>query len=192
MTQLILIGAGGHCKACIDVIEQIGDWEIAGIIERKGSGITEVLGYPVIGCDEDLVELRKQYDYAFVAVGQIRSVDLKIKLFNQLETLGFKQPSLVSPLAYVSKHATVGKGTIVMHYAMINAAAKVGDNCIINNRALIEHDSVIEKHCHVSTGAIINGGVVIGEQSFIGSNTATKQTITIPPKSFIKAGTVVK
>lgn len=192
MKSILLIGAGGHCKACIDVIEQIGEWQIAGIIDRKDSGVNEVLGYPVIGCDDDLEELRKQYDYAFVTVGQIRSAELKIKLFNQIKLLGFKQPGLVSPLAYVSKHATLGEGTIVMHYAMVNAAAKVGDNCIVNSKALIEHDAVIENHCHISTGATINGGVVVGEQSFIGSHATTKQTITISPKSFIKAGSVVK
>lgn len=192
MKRLLLIGAGGHCKACIDVIEQIGEWQIAGIIDRKDSGVDEVLGYPVIGCDDDLAELRKQYDYAFVTVGQIRSAELKIKLFNQIKLLGFKQPGLVSPLAYVSKHATIGEGTIIMHYAMVNAAAKIGDNCIINTKALIEHDAVIENHCHISTGATINGGVCVGEQSFIGSHATTKQTITIPPKSFIKAGSVVK
>ena len=192
MKPILLIGAGGHCKACIDVIEQIGEWHIAGIIDRKDSGVNEVLGYPVIGCDDDLAELRKQYDYAFVTVGQIRSAELKIKLFNQIKFLGFKQPGLVSPLAYVSKHATLGEGTIVMHYAMVNAAAKVGDNCIVNSKALIEHDAVIENHCHISTGATINGGVVVGEQSFIGSHATTKQTITISPKSFIKAGSVVK
>ena len=192
MKRLLLIGAGGHSKACIDVIEQIGEWQIAGVIDRKDSGVDEVLGYPVIGCDDDLAELRKQYDYAFVTVGQIRSAELKIKLFNQLKTLGFKQPGLVSPLAYVSKHATIGEGTILMHYAMANAAAKIGDNCIINSKALIEHDAVIESHCHISTGATINGGVRVGEQSFIGSHATTKQTITILPKSFIKAGTLVK
>lgn len=192
MKQILLIGAGGHCKACIDVIEQIGEWQIAGIVDRKESGVEEVLGYPVIGVDENLPELRKQYDYAFVTVGQIRSADLKIKLFNHLNALGFKQPGLVSQLAYVSKHATIGEGTIVMHYAMVNAAAKVGDNCIINSKALIEHDVVVKNHCHVSTGATINGGVMVGEQSFIGSHATTKQSITIPPKSFIKAGTVVK
>lgn len=192
MKQLLLIGAGGHSKACFDVIEQIDEWQIAGVIDRKDSGVDEVLGYPVIGCDDDLAELRTQYDYAFVTVGQIRSAELKVKLFNQLKTLGFKQPGLVSPLAYVSKHATIGEGTIVMHYAMVNAAAKVGDNCIINSKALIEHDAVIENHCHISTGATINGGVRVGEQSFIGSHATTKQTITIPPKSFIKAGSVVK
>lgn len=192
MKQLLLIGAGGHCKACIDVIEQIGEWQIAGIIDRKDSGVTEVLGYSVIGSDENLPELRKQYDYAFLTIGQIRSAELKVKLFDQLKALGFKQPGLVSPLAYVSKHATIGEGTIIMHYAMVNAAAKVGDNCIINSKALIEHEAVIENHCHTSTGATINGGVVVGEQSFIGSHATTKQTITIPPKSFIKAGSVVK
>lgn len=192
MKQLLLIGAGGHCKSCIDVIEKIGEWKIAGIVDRKDSSVENVLGYPVIGCDEDLVKLRKQYDYAFVTVGQIRSVELKIKLFNQLKTLGFKQPGLVSPLAYVSKHATIGHGTIVMHYAMVNAAAKVGDNCIINSKALVEHDAVVKNHCHISTNATLNGSVVVGEQCFIGSHVTTKQAIIIPSKSFIKAGIMVK
>lgn len=192
MKQLLLIGAGGHCKSCIDVIEQIGEWKIVGIIDRKDSGISEVLGYQVIGCDGDLVELRKQYDCAFVTVGQVHSAELKIKLFNQIKFLGFKQPDLVSPLAYVSKHAKIGEGTILMHGAMVNAAAKVGANCIINSKALIEHDAIIENHCHISTGATINGGVVVGEQSFIGSNATTRQNVIIPAQSFIKARALVK
>lgn len=192
MKQLLLIGAGGHCKACIDVIEQIGKWQIVGVIDRKDSGVEEVLGYPVIGCDDDLVELRQKYDYAFVTVGQIRSAEIKIKLFNRLRTLGFKQPGLVSPLAYVSKHATIGEGTIVMHYSMVNAAAKIGENCIINSKALVEHDVLIENHCHISTGAIINGGVSVGKKSFIGSQATTRQNLIIPPKSFINAGSLVK
>jgi sugar O-acyltransferase (sialic acid O-acetyltransferase NeuD family) len=192
MKKILLIGAGGHCKSCIDVLEQIGEWQIAGIVDRKDSGVTEVLGYPVIGCDNDLVELRKQYDYALVTVGQIRSAELKIKLFNRIKRLGFIQPGLVSPLAYVSQHAQIGEGAIVMHHALINAGVKVGSNCIINTKALIEHDAIVEDHCHISTGAIINGGVVVGNQSFIGSCVTTKQAITIPPQSFIKAGALVK
>ena len=192
MKKILLIGAGGHCKSCIDVIEQMGDWRIAGIIDRSDSCVSEVLGYPVIGSDEDLPVLRQQYDYALVTIGQIRSAELKMKLFNQLKALGFNQPSLVSPLAYVSKHAKIGDGTIVMHHALINSAAQVGNNCIINSKALIEHDAIIEDHCHISTGATINGGVVVGEQSFIGSQATTKQSITIPPQSFIKAGSLVK
>lgn len=192
MKQILLIGAGGHCKSCIDVIEQIGSWDIVGIIDRKDSGVDEVLGYPVIGCDDDLAEFKEQYEYAIVTVGQIHSAEIRIKLFNKVKVLGFELPCIVSPLAYVSKHATIGEGTIVMHHAIVNAAAKIGQNCIVNTKALIEHDAVIENHSHTSTGAIINGGVVVGEQSFIGSHATTNQAITIPPKSFIKAGTMAK
>lgn len=192
MKQILLVGAGGHCKSCIDVIEQIGGWQIAGIVDRKDSGVTDVLGYPVIGSDEDLPELRNSYEFAFVTVGQIASSELKIKLFNMLKKFDFKQPSLISPLAYVSKHATIGEGTIVMHHALVNAAARIGNNCIINSKALVEHDAVIGDHCHISTSAVINGGVVVGEQSFVGSHATTKHTVSIPAQSFIKAGLLVK
>ncbi|MBE0440312.1 MAG: acetyltransferase [Gammaproteobacteria bacterium] len=192
MKKILLIGAGGHCKSCIDVIERTCNWRISGIIDRKDSGVFDVFGYPVIGDDDDLPKLKKKYDFAFVTVGQIRSAEPRVNLANKLRDLGFMQPALISPLAYVSKHAKLGDGTIVMHYAMVNAAANVGENCIVNTKAIIEHDSVVGDYCHISTGAVINGGVVVGEKSFVGSQATTNQMITIPPGSFIKAGTVVK
>jgi len=192
MRKILLVGAGGHCKSCIDVIEQTGEWQISGIIDRRDSGVTEVLGYPVIGSDEDLPELKKEYEFAFVTVGQIASADLKVKLFNDLKRLEFKLPSLISPFAYLSKHARIGEGSIVMHHVLINAAVDIGDNCIINSKALIEHDAKIGNHCHISTAAVINGGVEVGDESFIGSNATTKQNVKIPNKSFVKAGTIFK
>ena len=32
---IILIGGGGHCKSCIDVLEQEGRFQIVGIIDVK-------------------------------------------------------------------------------------------------------------------------------------------------------------
>ena len=192
MNKILLIGGGGHCKSCIDVIEQQGLYEIAGIIDQPSAMGSRVLGYEVIGSDEDLPALRNTFDYAFVTVGQIRSADLKIKLYQSLKSLNFIVPTIISPLAYVSQHAQVSFGTIVMHQALVNAGAKVGENCIINTKALIEHDAVIEDHCHVSTGAIINGGGEIFSESFVGSLATSKQCVQIGKKSFIKAGSVMK
>ncbi len=31
--KIILIGGGGHCKSCIDVIEQEGRFQITGIVD---------------------------------------------------------------------------------------------------------------------------------------------------------------
>jgi sugar O-acyltransferase (sialic acid O-acetyltransferase NeuD family) len=192
MNKLLLIGGGGHCKSCIDVIEQQGIYAIAGIIDRPSELGKKIMGYKLIGTDDDLSRLRNEFDYAFVTVGQIRNADVKIKLYNLLKKLDFHIPFIVSPLAYVSKHAKISQGTIVMHHALVNAGAIVGENCIINTKALIEHDAIIGNHVHVSTGAIINGGVVVSDECFVGSLATTKNSVQIPEKSFIKAGSVVK
>ena len=192
MKHILLIGAGGHCKSCIDVIEQQGVYEIVGIIDKNLKIGTSVLGYKVIGEDKDLSILRQDYEYAFVTLGQIKTPELKTGLFNLLCGLGYNIPTIVSPLAYVSKHAYIGRGTIVMHHALINAGSSVGENCIINSKALIEHDAAVCDNCHISTGAVINGDAKVFEGSFVGSQATIKQGIVIPKNSFIKAGVLIK
>ena len=62
--KILLVGAGGHCEACIDLIEQQGVYEIYGIIDKKNLVGQKVLGYAVIGTDDDLQCLRSQFEYA--------------------------------------------------------------------------------------------------------------------------------
>jgi len=188
--EILLIGGGGHCKSVIDVIEQENNYTIAGIIDKKELLGQEILGYKVIGSDDDLERLFETYKYALVTVGQIKSNTLRVKIFNQLEQIGYKLPIIISSLAYVSKHAHISKGTVVMHHALVNSSVNIGKNCIINSKALIEHDVVIEEHCHISTATVINGGVVVKKNSFVGSNTTTKEYTRID--GFIKAGGIVK
>ena len=189
--KLILIGAGGHCKSCIDVIEQENKFIIAGIVDINTS-ISDLLGYPLLGHDDDLVKLKLSYDYALITIGQIKTPAIRIRLLDYVKSLGFKLPAIISPRAYVSKHAKIGGGTIVMHDALINAGAIVGDNCIINTKSLIEHDAVIENNCHISTAAIINGGAIVKQGSFVGSNAVTKESVKTHEKDFIKAGSLFK
>lgn len=188
--KIILIGGGGHCRSVIDVIEQEGRFTIAGIIEKSANESKTVYNYNVIGTDDELEKLSQQYKYAFITVGHVESNKVRVKLFYKLKALGFNIPTIISPLAYVSKYARVGEGSIIMHHALINVSASVGVNCIINSKALVEHDAIIEKNCHVSTGAIVNGGTILKANSFYGSNTTCKEMSQI--EGFIKAGRVVK
>jgi sugar O-acyltransferase (sialic acid O-acetyltransferase NeuD family) len=163
--KIILIGGGGHCSACVDVIEQEGRFTIAGIVD---------------------VPEKKQHNIL------IKSPTRRMELFNKLKRMGALFPVIQSPLAYVSPHAQIGEGTIVMHHALINAGARVGRNCIINTRALVEHDAVIEDYCHISTGAVVNGGVIIGSGSFFGSGAVSKEYTSIPSNSFIPANSLYR
>jgi len=189
---IILIGGGGHCKSVIDVIEQQAVYEIAGIVDIPEKLGEKVFNYEIIGQDSDLPMLVKKYNNFHITVGQIKTPESRIRLFNELIKLGANLPVIISPLAYVSKHANIESGTTIMHFAVVNAGAKVGMNCIINTKALIEHDVVIGNHCHISTGAIVNGGVQIGDNVFYGSGAVCKEYITIPENSFIKANSIVK
>ena len=191
MKEIILIGGGGHCRSVIDVIEQEGRFKIVGIIDKPELLETDVLGYPVIGNDADLESLVKTHTHAIVTVGQIESPNLRIKLFDLALKAGFVLPAVISPRAYISRHADIGEGTVIMHNALVNSDTKVGRNCIINTNTLIEHDCTISDHCHIATSATINGGVLVESGCFIGSGAVTKESIIISKNSFIKAGSVV-
>ena len=156
MDEIILIGSGGHARSCIDVIESESRFKIAGLIDNQ-SKKNNLHGYPVIGNDNDLSRLSKYYKFAFIAIGQIKSSEIRIKLFNTLKGFGYILPTLISPLAYVSNHSKIDEGTIIMHNAIVNSFANIGKNNIINTKALIEHDVQVGNHCHISTGAIVNG-----------------------------------
>jgi sugar O-acyltransferase (sialic acid O-acetyltransferase NeuD family) len=192
MKEIILIGGGGHCKSVIDVIEQEGKFQIIGIVDKPELLGVKVLGYPVIGNDSDLADLSKKYRYALVTVGQIKSSSLRVRLFKLAIKVGLTMPNIISPRAYVSKHAIIGQGTVIMHDALVNANAKIGENCIINSKALIEHDAIIEDFCHIATNAVINGAAIVRQGSFLGSGVITKQGINVEKNSFIKAGSLLK
>ena len=189
--SLILVGGGGHCRSCIDVIEQHGGFRILGILDLPKTVGTSVLGYPVIG-DDDLIESLAAERHGFlVTLGQIKSPDKRIALYERIKRCGGILPSIVSPLAHLSRHAEIGEGTIVMHGALVNAGARVGRNCIINNKTLVEHDVLVGNHCHLSTACVVNGAVQIGEGTFVGSGAVTRENIEIGFGSIIGAGALV-
>ena len=192
MKDIVLIGGGGHCKAVIDVIEQEGRFNIIGIIDKPELLGKNVLGYPIIGNDSELNILVKRCKNVLITIGQIRNSLPRINLFDTVLKLGFTLPSVISPRAYVSKYASIGKGSVIMHDVVVNAGAKIGDNCIINTKSIVEHGSNIGNHCHISTNAVINGDVVVGSGSFIGSGAVTKEGIRINDNFFAKAGSIIK
>ena len=190
MKSLLLIGGGGHCHSCIDVIEATEIYQIKGLVQPKLSSEL-ILGYPIIGSDDDLPKLLKDVKSALITVGQIKNSEIRIRLFDLLKQLGAELPVIISPRAYCSKHAVLGEGLIVMHGAIITASACIGNNCIVNSQALVEHDVEIDDHCHISTGARVNGNVTIGKGSFIGSGAIVREGIKVGENVIIGAGQVV-
>ena len=189
--KIILIGGGGHCKSCIEVIESTNEYSIAGIIDIQEKIGNTILGYKIIGSDHDLEQLKEKYDYALITVGQIKSNIARKNIFEKLKKLGYELPVIIANTAIISKHSEIGQGTIIMHQAFVNSGSKIGENCIINSKALIEHDCNIGNHCHISTNAKLNGNVTIGNNCFVGSSSTFVNGLSITNNVFIGISSVI-
>tara|TARA_B110000971_G_C19973372_1_gene483719 strand:- start:776 stop:1363 length:588 start_codon:yes stop_codon:yes gene_type:complete len=189
--NLVLIGGGGHCISVIDIIENQGKFNILGILDTNINE-NNILGYPILGGDDLIKELVKKNTYFLITVGQINSYSIRENIEKMLIEHNAKLATVVSPLAYVSKHASVGEGSVIMNGAIVNAKSKIGKNCIINTKSNIEHGVSIGDFCHISTCAVVNGDSVIGRGTFIGSNATISNAITINDNSVISAGKFVK
>ena len=192
MSAVVLLGGGGHCRSVIDVIEQTGRFSILGVLEKEGFSYSNLMGYPLLGSDHDLPAFIEQNCAVVITIGQIKTSEPREKLYAYAKEAGAELPVVVSPRAYLSRHAKVGLGTTVMHEAIVNCSAEIGENCIINTKALVEHDAKIGNHTHIATGAFVNGGAQIGQRCFIGSGAVIHNDIDIGDGCLIGAGTTVQ
>lgn len=190
MRPLILIGGGGHCKSVIEVAESCGR-TIRGILDVPAEVGREVLGYPVIGTDDEIASYADSCEFV-ITVGFIKDPSLRIKLYGQVLDSGGKLATLVASTAYVSRHARLGQGTVVMHHAFVNAGAEVGVNVILNTCSNIEHGVHIGSQCHVSTGVMVNGDCRIGDNCFIGSQSVLANGVSVCNDVLVGAGSFVR
>lgn len=189
--NLVLIGGGGHCVSVIDIIENGNKFNILGILD---SDIIEnnILGYKILGDDNLITELVNENTYFLITVGQIKSCSVRKKISKILKQNNAKLATIISSLAYVSKHAQIGEGTVIMNHALVNAKSKIGKNCIINTKSNIEHGVIIGDFCHISTCAVVNGDSIVEKGSFIGSNATISNNIIIKDSSIISAGKFIR
>ena len=168
---LILLGGGGHCKSVIDVAESV-DYTILGILDKPELVGNKVLDYEIIGTDDDIPQYVDKAEF-LITIGQIKSPAIRQKLAALVVQAGGRFATVIASDAYVSKYATIGAGTVIMHKAVVNVEANIGEHCIINTMANIEHEVQIGDFCHISTGVMVNGnckvpsGVFVGSQSVI-------------------------
>ncbi|MDD5997070.1 MAG: acetyltransferase [Bacteroidales bacterium] len=188
--ELILVGGGGHCKSVIEVAESAG-YSILGILDMPEEVGKTVLGYKVVGTDDDIPQFVGKAEFV-ITVGFIKNPAIRIRIFDKIKSAGGRLATIVASTARVSKYAEVGEGTVVMHQAFVNAGAKIGCNCIINTFSNIEHDAQVGDQCHISTGTMVNGDCKIGERVFIGSQSALANGITVGDDIIVGAGSLVR
>jgi len=189
--EIILIGGGGHCKSVIDVISDSDEFQVAGILDIPDKMGKEVLGFSIIGSDQNIAPIIDKYVYYHITVGHILSNEARVRLYNQFRSAGALFPVIIAKDAHVSRYAILGDGCFVGHKAVVNAGVVVGENSIINTGAIIEHDSVIGSHSHISTMCTVNADCKIGNHCFLSSHAVINRGIEVADDTIVYSGSVV-
>jgi len=191
--KVVGLGAGGHAKVVIEILRDMGTYELVGLLDPKEElWNSEVLAVPVIGDDSLLPALYQEgISHVFIGVGSIGDTRPRRRLYERARLLGFEIVPAIHSNAVVSPSAKIGHGVTIMAGAVINATARLGENVVINTAAIVEHDCNISNHVHVATGARLASTVTIGEGVHVGAGATVRQSISIGDGAIVGAGAVV-
>ncbi|MCT4587340.1 MAG: acetyltransferase [Carboxylicivirga sp.] len=192
MENIVLFGGGLHANVCIDIIEKMGEFNIVGIIDSIESIGSKLYGYPVIGRQNDIISLRKQYniDAGFIAIGDNYARAL-VKNDIVLQMPDFQFINAIHPAASIGRNVKLGVGIAVMANAVLNPDAVVEDFCIINTGAQLEHNCYMCEYSHLSAGSITGGKVKIGKYSTITLGVVLVDRLNIGENTVVGSGAVV-
>lgn len=181
MSDVVIIGAGGHAKVIADIVIKSGD-NLLGFLDDSKEG-SVIGGHSVIGktCDT-----WKFPDAEFIIA--IGSNEIRRRI---AESFCVKWYTAVHPTACIGTDVKIGVGSCVMATAVINSAAIVGNHSIINTGAIIEHDCRLDDFVHVSPNATLCGTVTVGCLTHIGASATVKNNTSICENVTVGAGAVV-
>lgn len=186
-SEVIVVGAGGHAKVCIELLQAQGD-KIAYCVGNPDSPDT-CLGIPVLKSDDHLPALFEEgYERIFIAIG---SNPLRNKLAEKATEMGYRLVNAISPTAMVSPSARLGVGIAVMAGVVINAEAKISDLCIVNTGATVDHDCFIGLSVHIAPQCALAGNVHVGNLTFVGIGSKIIPEIQIGESVMVGAGSVI-
>lgn len=188
--KIFLVGASGHAKVVIDLVEREGKFDISFLLdgnpELKGRNF---FGYTVIGNEKEVLENEDCTVHSgLVAIGNNA---IRTKVATWLTDREYHLVSAIHPSAQIGRGTRIGQGTVVMAGAVINSDSCIGNNVIINTRACIDHDCKIGDGVHIAPGATLCGGVSVGAGTFVCAGATVLPNVCIGWNCTIGAGAVV-
>ena len=185
---VVIFGAGGYAKMCIDLMRGSGAGSPALAIAPGSSAGTTLLGLPVLSSDSDetlAALLEAGVRDAVVAIGH---GEHRVAVARRLAKAGFRLPALVHTAAVVEPSATVSDGAHVHALAYVGSLAFVGMHTIINNGAIVSHDCVIGEGVHVAPGALLAGHVEVGDGAVFGMGASAYIGVRVGARALVSNG----
>ena len=194
-TPLVIVGAGGHGREVLDIVEAINaaatrggpQYEVLGFVADSAPicNAFEQRGVPYLGPIEHLAT--RQCGYVIgIGDGSVR------RRIDELVTgWGHVPVSMVHPLATIGSHDSLGPGCVLAAGARITTNVTLGRHVHLNINATISHDGRVGDFVTLAPGATVCGNVSLGDEVYVGAGATIIQGRSVGARTMVGAGAVV-
>lgn len=188
---MLLIGAKGHAKEIIDVLDQCSTLKDVSLFDDISKDLPAKL-YGRFKIIRTISGVRAEFkkDRRFILALGCPGIRRKMAL--RFISLGGILSSVVSPRARIGNFEVhIGAGVNIMTGVMVSNSVTIGEGTLLNANSTVHHDTRIGKYCEISPGANITGRCRIGDFCSIGTGAVILPGVELGDNVVVGAGAVV-
>lgn len=196
MTKVVVVGASGFGRECLDVLEAMQahgtNIEILGVLDDSPSDVNlsrlQQRNVAYLGSiDTWITNAPRDYQY-IVAIG---NPEIRKLLTKKFKDIGLSSYTAIHPTAIIGSQFVCGEGCVVCSGAIISTNVCLGEQVHINPNATVGHDSILEDFVSINPASVISGEVLIERGTLVGAAAIVLQGLKVGTNALIGAGAVV-
>lgn len=192
MKRIVILGGGLHAQVCIDIFEKRNEYIIVGIIDSIANVNSEMFGYKVIGKQENIAEISKQYqfDSGFIAIGD--NYSRKFVHDSVVAILpNFNFVNAIHPSVILGRNVKIGNGIAMMAGVIVNSGSVIKDFCVLNTGSQLGHDCYMNTYTTIAGKSVAAAKVVLKKFAFVSLGVTILDRITIGENALVGIGSLV-
>jgi len=162
-----------------------------GMLFEQISPMLNEVEITVVDVFDDIENPLNVYNIPILYLVGYKNMKRRGERFDELLDLGYSMMSFAANNAILSKHISVGCGTIIHQGAIVDNYVDIGRCVFINIGASISHNCIIKQNVYISPQAALSGFVTVESDTFIGTNATIIDGIRVGEGAVVAAGAVV-
>ena len=191
LRPLVIIGAGGHGREILDVVEAINSvtptYRLLGFLDDREPD-PELLnreGGGYLGSVDMLASFEAEYIIGIGSGVSRRAVDDRIRGF------GRRAATLVHPLASLGSSVRLQCGVMIAAGARVTTNVVIGEHTHLNCNSTVGHDCRLGDFVTLSPGSHLSGNVYLMDGVTMGVGSVVIEGKTVGYETLVGAGAVV-
>ncbi|MBB0995310.1 sugar O-acyltransferase [Dietzia sp. SLG510A3-3B2-2] len=198
-TPLVILGAGGHGREVMDIVNDINAqprggapreiFDFIGFLDDGEPDMARLsrIGARFIGATSELDSLPEGCKYT-IGIG---SGTARRKLDMAATAAGLEPATLIHSSVTIGSDVRIAPGAVICAQVSVTTNVSIGRHAHINRNSAIGHDVELSAYSTVNPVCAISGEVRVGEEAMVGTNSAINQGLSIGRGAIVAAGAAV-